>query len=436
MIPTQSIREVVRDFYTEFDSLCKALQPIQAQEPVRQGEPIQAFTMPKGGSLFLRETKIRDKNWEVRRKTLFTQARYLMTEIYRQFKKCAKDWPEFQNSKTSGALTETAVIQETLMETVQTRAQKKQKQVAASKPDATTGKVVGGPSKPKVIRDKLQPLSLAEMRRNFMAYASTTKHISPEQAHELLKNPPRKVKLNPEQKDGVHRAVVQGLPVVNIQSPPGTGKTETAANVIAILGKTKPGKRVLAVTPTNLANCKLTHSILEAYVRYGGRADTEDYDILLLKSRHAALTAANHETALIKPKPGDEELIEKLKIRHHLIRLLQQIDEMKANPNLSHLVTQQFKGWNQDARAKIERYLEARKKDALAKVNEDLIVDRVLDWRKIRVIVCTDDLAILKPQLAELCEYMVTDEAGQRRHIQTLTLVSRMLIKTLFLVGD
>ena len=65
----------------------------------------------------------------------------------------------------------------------------------------------------------------------------------------------------------------------------------------------------------------------------GGRADVEDYDVLLLESRHAELTAANHETAVIKPKPDDEELIEKLKTRHHIIRLLKQIDEMQANPN-------------------------------------------------------------------------------------------------------
>ena len=46
-------------------------------------------------------------------------------------------------------------------------------------------------------------------------------------------------------------------------------------------------------------------------------------------------------------------------------------------------------------------------------MNEDLIVDRILDWLKIRVILSTYDLAILKHQLAELCEYMVTDEADK-----------------------
>ena len=93
-------------------------------------------------------------------------------------------------------------------------------------------------------------------------------------------NPPRTVKFNPEQKDGVHRAIVQGLPVVNVQSPPGTGKTMTAAQVAVILGKRKTGKRVLVLAPTNLASHKVTHSILEAYINHGGKPTEEDYDVL------------------------------------------------------------------------------------------------------------------------------------------------------------
>ena len=40
---------------------------------------------------------------------------------------------------------------------------------------------------------------------------------------------------------------------------------------------------------------------------------------------------------------------------------------MEANPNAKHLVTEYFKGWNQDTRNKIERYFEARENDEFAK---------------------------------------------------------------------
>ena len=103
--------------------------------------------------------------------------------------------------------------------------------------------------------------------------------------------------------------------------------------------------------------------------------------------------------------------------------------------NTKHKVPEYYKGWNQDARNKIERYLEARENDAFAKLNKDLITSHVIEWRNIRVIVATNDLAILKPQLSEVCDYLICDEAGQGRHIQIITIASRMLIKTLFMVG-
>ena len=115
------------------------------------------------------------------------------------------------------------------------------------------------------------------------------------------------------------------------------------------------------LAPTNLASRKVTHSTLEAYINHGGKLTEEDYDVLMLESRHAALFAAGKETSVIKPKPGDDQLIEKVKIKHHLRRLLEEIDGLENNPNTKHLVTEYLKGWNQDARNKIERYSKPEK---------------------------------------------------------------------------
>ena len=64
------------------------------------------------------------------------------------------------------------------------------------------------------------------------------------------------------------------------------------------------------------------------------------------------------------------------------------------------------------------------------------IIDYVLKWRNIRVIVCTIDLAILKPMLYELCDFLLVEESKQSKHLQALIIASQMAIKTLFLVGD
>ena len=143
----------------------------------------------------------------------------------------------------------------------------------------------------KVKQQKLQLFNLATMRQNFMVYGTTKKQLTAEEAHQFLINPLKAVNFNPEQKDGVNIAIVQGLPVIKFLSPPGTGKTMTAAEVAVILGK-KPGKRVLVLAPTNLASHKVTHSTLEAYINHGRNPNEEEYDVLMLESRDAALSAA------------------------------------------------------------------------------------------------------------------------------------------------
>ena len=70
--------------------------------------------------------------------------------------------------------------------------------------------------------------------------------------------------MNQEQKISVHHAVVQGQPILNIQAPTGTGKTETAANTVKLLGKTHPDKRCIVVSPTNGANEKVAHACVKA----------------------------------------------------------------------------------------------------------------------------------------------------------------------------
>ena len=42
----------------------------------------------------------------------------------------------------------------------------------------------------------------------------------------------------------------------------------------------------------------------------------------------------------------------------------------------------------------------------------------------------------MRPKLYELCDVMAVEESGNSKHLQTLMMTSRMVIKKLFLVGD
>ena len=51
--------------------------------------------------------------------------------------------------------------------------------------------------------------------------------------------------LNAEQKEGAHRFLVRGEPVISIQAPPGTGKTVLLAYVVNLLLELYPDIRIL-----------------------------------------------------------------------------------------------------------------------------------------------------------------------------------------------
>ena len=109
---------------------------------------------------------------------------------------------------------------------------------------------------------------------------------------------------------------------------------------------------------------------------------------------------------------------------------------MEADPKTAKLVKTVFKGWNNKIRVRLERYLETRTRDKYSRINERAIIDRVIYWRKIRVIICTTDFAIIHPKMYQLCDFLLMEESGQNKHLHALAMASKMTIKTLFLVGD
>ena len=63
------------------------------------------------------------------------------------------------------------------------------------------------------------------------------------------------------------------------------------------------------------------------------------------------------------------------------------------------MVQSAFSGCSESARIMFKRYLEPKERDPTSRVDEAAIIDRVLDWRKIGVIICTMDFAIMRPKL-------------------------------------
>ena len=154
--------------------------------------------------------------------------------------------------------------------------------------------------------------------------------LTQEQPHVLLQDLLKEVRINLEQKTGIHQTVVQELPVVNIQAPPGTGKTETAANTVEMLEKTHADKRCIVVSPTNEANEKIAHACVKAKHRFGTDPNQKDYDILLLESRFANVQSAKTREAVIKPIQAEDDSINRLKIQYHIVRILEEVNDMEV----------------------------------------------------------------------------------------------------------
>ena len=152
--------------------------------------------------------------------------------------------------------------------------------------------------------------------------------------------------------------------------------------------------------------------------------------MLLLESRHAALSIEEKETAVIKQRPENTEILESMRLRSHLQRILEQAD---AIPNPAD-IPKVFKGWHEDSRQKIENYLATKEADVAARVDEELILGYCMAWRTIRVIVATFDLAIMRPVIYEASSFLIVDESGQSRQMETLMICSNMKIQGLFLV--
>ena len=59
---------------------------------------------------------------------------------------------------------------------------------------------MGTSSKVKTRQTKFEPLDLSEMKFNFVIYAQTKETLTPEQAHVLLQDLPKEVRIDIEQK--------------------------------------------------------------------------------------------------------------------------------------------------------------------------------------------------------------------------------------------
>ena len=121
-----------------------------------------------------------------------------------------------------------------------------------------------------------------------------------------------------------------------------------------------PTKRTLILTPTNLAARGIGTEVVKARHRYGRAPKNYDnLDVLLLESRHAALSIEEKETAVIKQRQETTEILENMRLKSHLIRILEQADAIPNPQDISKV----FKGWHEDSRQKIENYLATKEAD-------------------------------------------------------------------------
>ena len=65
---------------------------------------------------------------------------------------------------------------------------------------------------------------------------------------------------------------------------------------------------------------------------------------MLLESRFAAAASTETEVAVIKPIQAEDDLVDRLKIQYHIIRIMEEVNEMEANPAKAKLVHTVYKG--------------------------------------------------------------------------------------------
>ena len=96
---------------------------------------------------------------------------------------------------------------------------------------------LGPSSEIKTRQTIFEPLDLSEMKLNFSIYAQAKETFTPKQAHALLQDLLKEVRMNLEQKRTSHGC----LRSIHCQYPgsAGTGKTETAANTVEMLSLTR-----------------------------------------------------------------------------------------------------------------------------------------------------------------------------------------------------
>ena len=99
-----------------------------------------------------------------------------------------------------------------------------------------------------------------------------------------------------------------------------------------------------SVSPTNLANEKIAHSCVKGKHRFGTDPIQKDYDILLLESRFATAQSAETEVAVIKPIQAEDDIVDRLKIQYRIVRILEEVDNMEADPKTAKLVQTVIKG--------------------------------------------------------------------------------------------
>ncbi|KAL3071372.1 hypothetical protein niasHT_036255 [Heterodera trifolii] len=195
--------------------------------------------------------------------------------------------------------------------------------------------------------------------------------------------------------DGVPRVVFQ-------QAGPGTGKTFTAAAIMAAILREDPSARILAMAPPNIAVCKLVLEMEEAL-----RIEGQPEPMIALFSGAGKINYAE----------------EVRRISQHLLAAAVDTEEFRE-----HLERPDIR--------KVDKYVAACARNP--RLAQETTVARILkEHAERRICFCTLSFAEQTAELFAGTTHLLVDEAGQAPYTQVLSLAFRLPhLRKLLITGD
>ena len=196
--------------------------------------------------------------------------------------------------------------------------------------------------------------------------------------------------------------VIAGRPLVILEAPGGTGKTQTISNTVTMLMNLKDDTRILVIVKNNEALAEVTNRMMATM---DGRENADK--TILVMSAYA--------------NPGSlSKASKKLTLKHKAKELMQRED---VPPKVKKMV---------------EQFLEICEEGKVSVKGLGTIKNKIIDWVKPQLIFATIDMVTCQKRLRQGINVVILDEISLAADLHTRVLLTAPFgaKRQIFMVGD